>query len=764
MTKPDTWLGRIRLALSRHRVFLLFLGMVAASYAVRSLVCHRELAAIAATYRNLPALDGDASPFVPHLIESAMMYGYAQDVALGRGLPYRDRRLGGMEKIPTWRQFTNGLEYFLGWGYRLRNLLILRRTSDGAAEPYEDSPGFAAWARIQVRLWAATVAGFVFLWLVALRCPMPLALFGGLLHAVAPAAIARYTGQDIVRGTFCLPLVTASFALAAWHLRTPRAWKLGLLAATVFLAFATWDMCQIIFGLWAVHELLRLLLGGGAPPKRRRLWLAMYAAIVLAGLLVPYHQEHRLLASPLVLVALPLVVVGQHLAGRAWRVHVPAMLLAALLCLGAWRLAAGGMAENYGHFGNLMAAKLKFGNVKPADPVKLDFDARVIWTPGMHSADRMLLRLFFPMAIYGALVLLALGGDFRRAPPGWRRAAPRLLGVALLLATGLAANAYLRHQVDWALPLAVAPALAIPLLGATSRRLPQLGLPLFMTTAYFVAFFYIVRYYEFAALFLCVLLPLLAAQSWHSARWPGRIALIALLGFAFWVEAHRNWTIRRDYAGSYHEEAAGLVRWLRAEGIEDRPVMADFALGPALKAYCGAKIFIQPQFELPQVRDGYRQFVHEIFLGSEKGLREFCESRGAELLVFDRGWGPQAPMHPNSARYMAAAKVIPETAPSVILSHPAARRKLRGFYEFTPPKELAFVSRKYLLFKVISSDDFRRAKRYVRDAKAARGRGDLEHARILAKAAAHADPLSFEVRILHAEIFGRPADIRPRGY
>jgi len=764
MAQDGTWRARIRPVLARHRMLLLFLALVAASYAVRSLVCQRELAEIAAAYRHLPALDGDGTAFVPHLIESAMMYGYAQEVALGRGLPYRDRRLGGMEEIPTWRQFTNGLEYFLGWGYRLRNLLLLRRTSDGAAEPYEDSPGFAAWSRVQVRLWAATVAGFVFLWLAALRCPLPLALFGGLLHAVAPAAIARYTGQDIVRGTFCLPLVTATFALAAWHLRTPRAWKLGLLAATAFLACATWDMCQIIFGLWAVHEILRLALGGGAPPKRRRLWLAMYAAVGLAGLLVPYHQEHRLLASPLVLVALPLVIVGQHLAGRAWRIRVPAMLLAALLCLGAWRLAAGGMAENYGHFGNLMAAKLRFGNVKPADPGLLDFDARVIWTPGMHSADRLLLQVFFPLAVLGALLLLALGGEFRQAPAGWRRAAPRVLGLALLVAAAVAAGAYLRHQVGWALAVAAALALAIPVLASTGRRAPLLGLPLFMTTVYFVAFFYIVRYSEFVALFLCVLLPLLAAQAWHGARWPGRAALAALLLLVLWGEGQRTWMNRRSYEGTYHEETAGLIRWLRAEGIADRAVMADFAVGPALKAYCGAKIFIQPQFELSQVRDAYRHLVHEIFLGSEKGLRELCESRGAELLVFDRGWGPQAPMHPYSARYMAAAKAIPETAPSVILSHPAARKRLRGFYEFTPPKELAFVSRKYLLFKVISSDDYRRAKRYVHDAKAARARGDLEHARILAKAAAHADPLSFEVRILHAEILGRPADIRPRGY
>jgi hypothetical protein len=297
------------------------------------------------------------------------------------------------------------------------------------------------------------------------------------------------------------------------------------------------------------------------------------------------------------------------------------------------------------------------------------------------------------------------------------------------------------------------------------RSLPLFGMPLFLTGIYFATFFYIVRYNEFVALFLCVLLPLLAYHAWHAMRWlPARIALTFLLLFILGIEAQHSWTNRRSYDGAYFEEAAGLIRWLRSEGIEDRPVMADFSLGPALKAYCGAKIFIQPQFELPQVRNSYEQFVHEIFLGNEKSLRQFCESRGAELLVFDRGWGPQAPLHIYSARYMAAAKVIPETAPSIIFSHPEARKKLRGFYEFKPPEKLAFVSRKYLLFKVISSDDYRRSRQYVRDAETARAEGDPEHARILAKAAVYADPLSFKARILYAELFGQAADIRPRGY
>lgn len=763
MFKITPLLRRLRERLPQHRVLLLCLAVVGASYAVRSFICHRELATIAATYRHLP--NGPAGPFIPYLVESAMMFGYTQDVALGRGLPRSDHRLGGMEQLPTARQFTNGLEYFFGWHYRLAELRHLRLPRPDADQAYEDAPRLAPWLQRQVRLCASLVAGLIFLWLVALRCPLPLALLGGLLHAVAPAAIARYTGQDLVRGSLCLPLVTATFVLAAWHLRSPRNWKLLLLAAVSFLAFATWDMCQIVFGLWGVHELLRLLLGGLASPKRRQLWLTIAAAIAMAAILVPYHREHHLFASPLVLIVLPLVILGQHLAGRPWRLRLALMLGTALLCVGLWGLAASGMSANYGHFGSLLAAKLKFHNVKPPNPALLNFDARVLWTPAMHSADRTLLRAFFPMAIYGTLLLLAMIGDFRQLHDRRRRWLAKAIGMILILVTGISAYCFLQYRMLPALVVAAGGVLFILILATTCRRQPLLGGPIFLAASYCTAFFYIVRYHEFAALFLCLLLPLLAHQCWHAWRWlPARIALVTMLLLILWAEGARSLANRRSYEGAAFEEAAGLITWLRREGIEDRAVLADFGIGPALKAYCGAKIFLQPQFELPQVRDSYEAFVHQLFRGTERSLGQFCDQRRVELFVFDRGWGPQAPPHIYSARYMANAVSIPDSAPSVIMSHPATRSKMRRFYELKPPPDLAFISQKYLLFKVITSEDYHRAKRYLADAKLARSRGNLEFARTLAKAAVNADPRSYRARIMYAELFGRAAHIRPRGY
>jgi len=191
---------------------LLFIMVVLFSFGIRSYICRQELKLITATYQHLP--EPETGHFVPFTVESAMMYSYSQDVASGRGIAEYDRELTGMDKVKVNSQFTTGLEYFLGYGYRLKQLFLRSAKTDPTAQMYEDDPAFTAWVRWQIRLWTSLTAGFLFLWLLALRCPWPFALFGALLHALSPAAIARYTGQDLVRGEFCLPLITAVFLLA----------------------------------------------------------------------------------------------------------------------------------------------------------------------------------------------------------------------------------------------------------------------------------------------------------------------------------------------------------------------------------------------------------------------------------------------------------------------------------------------------------------------------------------------------------------------
>ncbi|MCX6985953.1 MAG: hypothetical protein NT118_14565 [Lentisphaerae bacterium] len=156
---------------------------------MRNYIFDREEARIAACYKDMP--QPKTGPFVPFLIESAIMYSYAYDVATGKGIPKYDRRLPASENVRVCEQDTVGLEYFLGYGYRLKNLIFPSPKLSPDVQIYEDNPYFTNWARFQTRLWSSTVAGLVFLFLIVMRCPWKLALAGGLIAVVAPATIAR---------------------------------------------------------------------------------------------------------------------------------------------------------------------------------------------------------------------------------------------------------------------------------------------------------------------------------------------------------------------------------------------------------------------------------------------------------------------------------------------------------------------------------------------------------------------------------------------
>ena len=305
----------------RLRVMLFFLLCTVLSFAVRTCSYNREAANLALTigdakplwhgnfYRNRPASAswGDMLPtprpnFVPYTIESAMMYAYASDIAQGKGIPARDERLVYLPETAPYAQMNMALEWFLGWGWRLKNAIVPDPPPTKRQALFQDHPHMAFWMSTQLRFWASLTSGFVFLWLIVLGCPKPLALFGGLLHAVALAAVARSTGQDFVRGEFCIPLIMASMTLAYSLYRKKSIIQYILLFICSFLAFVSWDLCQMLFGIWTCCELLRFILGKPMTAERRNVWIVITLAIWLNALFVPFNVTYELIRSSLVCV------------------------------------------------------------------------------------------------------------------------------------------------------------------------------------------------------------------------------------------------------------------------------------------------------------------------------------------------------------------------------------------------------------------------------------------------------------------------------
>ena len=704
----------------------------------------------------LPLRHNNFSPFT---IESAMMYSYSQDIAEGKGVPERDETLKHMEDIPPYAQMNMALEWFLGWGWRLKQVIAPDPEASPREKLFQDHPYMAQWMSMQIRLWASLTSALIFLWILLLKCPRKLAFWGGFLHAVALSAIARSTGQDLVRGEFCIPLITMTFVLAAWCNRRARWWKMPVIFAVVFLAFIAWDLCQMIFSAWALIEVLRAVCGYRMRRGLLYSWIAIAAAVLLNALVVPFNITYGLIHAPILWVALPTLFCCYALQGVSRRLNLrggrklvlrlAVPILAAALYVNWTQFGnTPEYASNYSHFSEAMKAKIKFNNVKPANALLLNYDARIMWTPSMHSATWELASSFFPSLIFG-----------RRLQFGLFRFLFGLLPVTLAL-------------------------YAVLLLGLTLFRIPReefrktlsrTFLPNIFTLGFIVGFIYIVRYHEFVILFLCVSLPMLVCtylRAFRHAPWkvdPAeactvifdrprllkflRRVLIGVLAFILFWETIVSVGTPRRYTGDVpFKETAMLILWFRQhrDAVAGKGVAANFTVGPMLKAYAGTGLVMNPQFGMKRIRDATEKYLNAMFHGSELDLAKYCGEYGADYVIYNKGACFSYSIYSN--RYIAGANEIkPDSIVNLMIADPDS---LHWFYRLDVPRGLESINRVYTVFKVVTPEAKREAARISALGRNELALGRKESAADLAKKAVWLDPTADGPKFLYLETHG----------
>lgn len=686
--------------------------------------------------------------FAPFTIESGMMFSYAQDIAEGKGVPKNDKLLLGQEDIAPYEQMIMGLEWFLGWGYRIKNAVFPDPSPTPEEQRFEDNPRMSQWMSMQIRLWASLTTGFIFLWLIVLRCPPWLAFLGGLLHAVSLAAVARATGQDLVRGEFAMPFLIATLVLAHSIYLKPGRLKYLFLLFSSFAALATWDLCLGFFSVWAVFEIFRYGVGGIVTPARRNAWIIILIAVGLNALFIPFNRAYSLIMSPLLLVFLPSLLFLQFFGReRKGLTRIVFALLIPLALYGFWMLCVNTpeYASNYSHFNEMMKAKLQFGNVKPADPDLLTYDARIMWTPSMHSATWVELISFFPSFYMVNLNLKPMRFLFGMLP----------LTLTFFYLLLLAATLF-------SLPRK-----------ALMRGVPRTLMPVLFTIGFTIGFYYIVRYHEFLIIFLAVALPLVIQDYLHALRCrPAEegdeaykkmrshpklmFALRGILLFVFAICLFQEtraslFLAKRRYTGDVpHAETARLIEWFRRyEHTKGKGVMANLTLGPMMKAYCGSAIALNPQFGLERIRRPTEIFIRTLFTGNEQQLAEFCNELNAQYFIYNKG--ALAPMTLYSNRYIAAAKEISGEAPAnMMYFHPD---KLQWFYRIDPPHDLRTVSRAFYVYRLIRPEEKINSMKAWAIGNAAFEDGDMPLAKRCARTAVLLDPTSEEARNFFLRIF-----------
>ncbi|MFO1490975.1 MAG: hypothetical protein U1F87_08715 [Kiritimatiellia bacterium] len=550
-------------------------------------------------------------------------------------------------------------------------------------------------------------------------------LIAALLYAVSASSVVRSSGLELSCENFALPLVCAFLAFEACAASAggrAREWTFALLsAAALALAMTAWDMVQVVVICWTGLVYVRWLTGRGTPGFFRRFALQV-ALLFLAGLLNPYLRAHAFPRSPLLLFAAVVAGVANG-TGRPAPANRPAWIaLASLpwLAFGAAWLSARGLGDSYGHFGELLEAKIRFLNRKPFDPSLLTFNQRILWTPALHSMTWPLLHDYFPalfaltpvsMAVY---LFSRTSGD-PRAP---------VFPVTFCLLSFAACVLFFRFHVFVILfaSLVVGGALAVPARKGLARAWIPLGVALF------------------AGIMVESVNTLRRAGTRWAGESPGQVKL-----------------------------SNELLDWLRTNAA-GAPVVANFTISGPIVCQAGNPVVLHPKYENRVIRDRVEAYATLLFRGDEKAFRDWCESMKARYVVFALGeFSPDtveagktgihlkpAPRTPQvrafltgQLRYMAAALTPEETSPAMLFLKRAVEessaRKVRGYRRTLRMDEpryfhYAWSNEKYAVFRVITSQDQEMADGFTEMAGLALDSGDSATARKRVMSALEYDP------------------------
>ncbi len=629
---------------------------------------------------------GESLP--PFTLESALQFRLVRMLLEDGKLPVRDMAIQIPDGVLTAETYTVGAEYV----YALLSRILPR------SYPIEWRLRLvsAAWFSLGIPLFS--------LWLLWWLGSWRGALIGGAFYAVALSAVIRSTGQELSHENFALPLLIGHFAMNALAESRSRGrlfWTATVLSAVLLgCAAATWDMIQFYLLLWAALGFARL--AGGTYFRRNcrsAAWLIHLAALILVGTVNPYLRAHAFPASYAMLLAYGTALALAADRWIAWKKGeadgMPAsgrrfgMAALALIPLAIGIIAFRSYGDTYGHFLELLCAKLKYMNQKPADPALLTFSQRILWTPALNSVTLRLTVMLFPIIL--PLIILAVPVILLDAP--WR-SDPEFTRVLFCAIVSLPAFVlFMRFHVF----LVIFCAAILGWLGA--RAFPREGESRRAAVA---------ARWRVAGWIVCVLLVLgIVAEAAHTMNRPER------------------WGRNIPYVAE-QEELAG---WLR-DNAPEAPLLANFGLSAFLLAYAGTPIVLHPKFESVEIRSRVQVYGEKLFLSDEDDFREWADRYGAKVFVFSLGeFSPYC--EDLQMRYFVNALNPPPNSAALL-------------FDERPEEARYFVhlwsNMKYRVFRIIGRSDELEAGRYAADSAADFSRGLLDDAENKADLALAYDP------------------------
>ncbi len=597
---------------------------------------------------------------LPFNMESALEFRYVRMLFATAHIPRLDKAVQVPEGVVVRETYTLGAEYV----YAAVSRLLPK------ALPLEDRVRWVS------AVWFCLGIPLLSLWLWAWTRSVWAAGIGGAYYAVALAAVMRSTGQELQHENFALPFLVAHWALGAVARRAKGRGTFCLAASfsAIMLACAMsfWDLIQYYIILWSFWSFLRFMAGRYFEDSRACLaWWLTLLALVGAGILNPYLRAHAFAGSFAMLLAYGVALglaaerwfqrketsVREAAPGcrpprRCWRRRLALALLAlAPLAVGAlWMHVYG---ETYNHFIELLWAKLRFLNHKPADPALLTYEQRILWTAPLNSATFRLTATLFPVTLY------------------------------LSLLAGVIAFFHTRAHPD-----------------------PEINQLLGYTFVSLLAFVFFIRFHVFLILGFAALLGWLGywvSVRFSVIRWLVLVLLLAGVG----VEAAHvlNNPARWGSVPGYLDEKRELCQWLRTNAPGER-VLANFGLSAFVLAYANCPIVLHPKFESPGIRDRVRAYGEALFKSNEAGFRAWMEPFGVSYYVYALGEFSDFQVESQMRYCVNALNPPPSAAARLFEKRPEQGRYFRFLWG----------NAKYRVFRVVTRADEQSANRLAAEA------------------------------------------------
>lgn len=555
-------------------------------------------------------------------VESAFQYRYARLAALGQAAPEIDAAAQYPEGVRAPRELTLWMTYATGWTYRYW--------------PWTRRPDFH-WFVI---LWVASVSSLSLLafWALARRLTgdVGLALAATAVYGLSWAAISDLIGTYGFQ-CFALPLLYAGMAFLAASLdrEEPRpVFAAYLSGASFFSALASWHVSRFILASCfaaLAYACWRLRKDEDFRRRLRRSLSVILGFAAAAALLVPSLRESRLLLSPTLCLGYALL---------AYLSLSPRGFLIFLTVLGAsfWGFNQV-LPESaaYGHAYAMLLEKIKFLLTKPDDPLKLNWEARMLWVGPFNSPETGF--LLFSLLPLSAVVV------------------PRLLTI--------------RASPD-----------------RTPRPIELITDA--MAAMYLIGTILVVRLMPVFAFFLCLwgIRNLASATLSRKHLWTAVLAALAVLEglksfiphsplnpfmrlSAAWVRVGRQPPL------SFTNERK-LYYWLR-ENAAGKPVLAHYGISGPILAYTSSPVLLNPKGESLSSRRKSYDYLLALY-SDEKAFSDYCRVHGASYYVHHIG--SVLDETKDSSRYDAGRTFLRTTDAAVLFHfHPEKLRHFRLVFE-----------------------------------------------------------------------------------